>query len=84
MGKLAEEARWHDVLLRKWTQDRSLGVLDLPRVHGGKPLWIKMHVVPGEVPCMLSKCWLKEQGVAIDTQADEVRLTLQQITALRV
>ena len=37
---------------------------------------IEMHVVPGEVPCLLSKGWLKENGAVLNTS-----LTKKQITA---
>ena len=36
---------------------------------------IKMHVVPGEVPCLLSKEWLKENGAVLDTSSEELVLT---------
>ena len=32
---------------------------------------IKMHVVPGEVPCLLSKSWLKENGAVLNTSSEE-------------
>ena len=50
-------------------------------VIGGKHLRIKMHVVTGDGPCLYSKGWLKEHGAVIVTQAGELRLTQQQITA---
>ena len=39
-----------------------------------------MHVVPGEVPCLLSKGWLKENGAVLSTSSEELVLT-KQITA---
>ena len=42
---------------------------------------IKMHVVPGEVPCLLSKSWLKENGAVLNTSSRELLLTKKQITA---
>ena len=43
-----------------------------------------MHVVPGEVPCLLSKGWLKENGAIIDTQAGLLKLTRSDITTSSV
>ena len=40
-----------------------------------------MHVVPGEVPCLLSKGWLKEKGAVQNTSSEELVLT-KQVTAL--
>ena len=56
-------------------KDRSIGVVDVPYVVGGKPMRITMLVVPGEVPCLLSKGWLKEDGADFDTQAGLMKLT---------
>ena len=53
------------------TDDRSFGVIDWLCVVGK---WIMMHVVPEEVPCLLIKGWLKENGAVIDTQAGKLRL----------
>ena len=39
-----------------------------------------MHV-PGEVPCLLSKGWLKENGAVLNTSSEELVLTKKQITA---
>ena len=50
------------MMLRRWFSiavtgpDRSMGVIDLPCVVGGQNMQIRMHVVPGDVPCLLSKC----------------------------
>ena len=63
------------------TRDRNIGVIDLPCVVGGQNMQIKMHVVPGEVPCLLSKSWLKENGAVLDTSSEELLLTKKQITA---
>ena len=41
-----------------------------------------MHVALGEVRCSLSKGWLKRHVAIIDTQADHLRLSQQEITAL--
>ena len=75
-------------MLRPWffyysngTKDRSIGVIDLPRVDGGQNMQIRMHVVPGEVPCLLSKGWLKENGAVLNTSSEELVLTKKQITA---
>ena len=62
-------------------EDRSLGVIDLPCVKGGKRLWIPMHVVQGEVPSWLSKEWLRQHDAVIDTEAGELKRTQQQNTA---
>ena len=64
------------------TKDRSIGVIDLPCVVGGQNMQIKMHVVPREVPCLLSKSWLKENGAVLNTSSEELLLTKKQITAL--
>ena len=42
---------------------------------------IKIHVVPREVPCLLSKGWLKENGAVLNTSSEELVLTKKQITA---
>ena len=42
---------------------------------------IKMHVVRGEVPCLLSKGWLKENGAVLSTSSEELALTKKQISA---
>ena len=61
MGDQAKEIAWHydtpSVVFSygNGTQDRSIGVVDLPCVVGGQNMQIKMHVVSGEVPCLLSK-----------------------------
>ena len=41
-----------------------------------------MRVVPGEVPCLLSKGWLKPNGAIIDTQAGLLKLTRRDIATL--
>ena len=58
-----------------------MGVTDLLCVVGGQDVQIKMHVVPGEVPCLLSKSWLKENGAVLNTSSEELLLTKKQITA---
>ena len=63
------------------TTERSVGVIDLPCVVGGQNVQIRMHVFPGEVPCLLSKGWLKENGAVLDTASEEFVLTKKQITA---
>ena len=50
-------------------KERSFGVGDVPCVMGGKHILITSQVVPGEVPCLLSTGWLRENGAMIDTQA---------------
>ena len=40
---------------------------------------ITMHVVPGEVPCLLSKGWPRQHGAIIDTQAGLLKLTTRDI-----
>ena len=73
MGDRAKEITWqHDapsvvVYHGNGTKDLSMGVIDLPCVVGGQNMQIKMHVVPGEVPCLLSKGWLKENGAVLNT-----------------
>ena len=58
-----------------------MGVIDLPCVVGGQNMQIRMHVVPREVPCLLSKGWLKENGAVLNTSSEELVLTKKQITA---
>ena len=87
MGDRAKEITWqHDApsvvfYYGNGTKDRSMGVIDLPCVVGGQNTQIKMHVVPGEVPCLLSKGWLKENGAVLNTSSEELVLTKKQITA---
>ena len=45
-----------------------------------KPVLITMHVVPREVPCLLSKGWLKENRAIIDAEAGLLKLTQSDIT----
>ena len=81
MGDQAKEIVWHydtpSVVFYygNRTKDRSMGVIDLPCVVGGQDMQIKMHVVPGEVPCLLSKSWLKENGAVLNTSSEELVLT---------
>ena len=88
MGDQAKENVWHydtpSVVFYhgNGTKDRSVGVIDLPCVVGGQNMKIKMHVVPGAVPCLLSKTWLKENGAVLNTSSEELLLTKKQITAL--
>ena len=63
------------------TKDRSMGVIDLPCVVGGQNMQIRVRVVQGEVPCLLSKGWLKENGAILNTSSEELVLTKKQITA---
>ena len=87
MGDQAKEIVWHcdtpSVVFYdgNGTKDRSIGVIDLPCVVGGLNMQIKMHVVPGEVPFLLSKSWLKENGTVLNTSSEELLLTKKQITA---
>ena len=86
-GDQAKEIVWHydtpsEVFdYGNGTKDRSMGVIDLPSVVGGQDMQIKMHVVPGEVPCLLSKSWLKENGAVLNTSSEELLLTKKQTTA---
>ena len=85
MGDQAKEIVWHcdtpSVVFHygNGTKDRSTGVVDLPYVVGGQNMQIKMHVVPGEVSCLLSKSWLKENGAVLNTSSEELLLTKKQI-----
>ena len=87
MGCQAKEIVWQPdapsvvFYYGKATKDRSLGVIDLSCVVGGQHMQIRMYVVPGEVPCLLSKGWLKEHGAVLNTSSEELVLTKQQITA---
>ena len=87
MGDQAKEIVWHydtpSVVFYygNGTKGRSMGVIDLPCVVGGQDMQIKMHVVPGEVPCLLSNSWLKENGAVLNTSSEELLLTKKQITA---
>ena len=87
MGDQANEIVWHDDTpsvvfdYGNGTKDRSIGVIDLLCVVGGQNMQIKMHVVPGEVPCLPSKSWLKENGAVLNTSSEELLLTKKQITA---
>ena len=84
-GDRAKEIVWqHDassVFFSYGTKDRSMGAIYLPCVVGGQDMQIKMLVVPGEVPCLLSKGWLKENGAVLSTSSEELVLTKKQITA---
>ena len=87
MGDQAKEIVWHydtpSVVFYygNGTKDRSMGIIDRPCVVGGQDMQIKMHVVPGEFPCLLSKSWLKENGAVLNTSSEELLLTKKQITA---
>ena len=86
MGDQAKDIVWHHdapsvvFYYGNGTKDRSIGIIDLPCVIGGQNMQIKMHVVPGEVPCLLSKGWLKENGAVLNTSSEELLLTKKQIT----
>ena len=41
------------------TKDRSLGVVELPAFLGGKRFLIRLHVVPGKSPLLVSKSMLR-------------------------
>ena len=77
-GDQAKEIVWHydtpSVVFYygNGTKDRSMGVIDLPCVVGGQDMQIKMHVVPREVPCLLSKSWFKENGAVLNTSSEEL------------
>ena len=56
-----------------------MGVIDLPCVIGGQDMQIKMHVVPGEVPCfaeqeMVEREWCCSEylvrGAAVDKETN--------------
>ena len=87
MGDRAKEIVWQHAApavvfyYGNGTKDRSIGVIDLPCVVGGQNMQITMHVVPGEVPCLLSKGWLKENGAVLSTSSEELVLIKKQITA---
>ena len=54
--------------------------VEVPCVMCGKPIVITMHGVPGEVPCLLSKTWLKEYRTITDAQAGLLKLTQSDVT----
>ena len=62
-----------------WRKDRTLGVVDVPCVIGGIPIQITMHVVLGEVPCLLSKARLKEDEADIDSRGAKLSNPRQRI-----
>ena len=72
----ADDVHWHDAppivtfYHGNGRKDRSFVAVDVPYVVGGKPMSITVHVVLGEVPCLLSKGLLQEKGAVIDTQGD--------------
>ena len=79
-GRIKEITWQHDApsvvfYYGKGTKDRIMGVIDLPCVVGGQNTQIRMHVVPGKVPCLLSKVWLKENGAVLNTSSEELVLT---------
>ena len=79
MGDQAKEMVWHHdtpsvvfFYYGNGTKDRSIG---------GQNMQIKMHAVPGEVPCLSSKGWLQENGTVLNTSSEELLLTKKQITS---
>ena len=52
--------------------DRSIGQVILNAFIGGKPCRLRLYVVPGKVPLLISRTMLKAFGAKIDTVRDEV------------
>ena len=56
------------------TKDRSLGVVELPAYLGGNRFLMRLHVVPGKVPLLVSKSVLKSAGARLDLTQSSLEL----------
>ena len=63
------------------SKDRSLGVVEFPAFVAGQRLVIRLHVVPGDVPLLLSKSMLKAAGARLDMISDTLEFRKAGIVA---
>eukprot|EP00913_Durusdinium_trenchii_P020129 g18917.t1 len=54
--------------------DKSFRTVQIPIFLAGVKMWLRMHVVPGQVPLLLSKRFLKALGAVMDLQQGELLL----------
>jgi hypothetical protein len=57
------------------TCDESIGLVEIMGIIQGKTLYLRLHVVPGAVPLLISKPILKELGGILNFQEDTLELT---------
>ena len=57
------------------TSDESIGIDELMRTLKGKTVYLRLHVVPGTVPLLISKPILKELGGILNFSEDTLELT---------
>ena len=60
--------------------DRSFRTVQIPIFLAGVKMWLRMHVVPGQVPLLLSKRFLKALGAVMDLQQGELLLKKAHLT----
>ena len=80
LASLGEKPRWvpnpEQIVFTygNGTKDRSLGVVELPAYLGGKRFLMRLHVVPGKVPLLVSKSMLKAAGARLDLTDNSIEL----------
>ena len=57
------------------TSDESIGLVELMCTLKGKTVYLRLHVVPGTVPLLISKPILKELGGILNFSEDTLELT---------
>ena len=62
------------------TSHSAVGMVSIPTVLKGVEINIATHFVPGQVPFLLSKKLMKEQGVVLDIPNSTVELKTLNIT----
>ena len=63
------------------TSHAAIGMVSIPTVLKGVKIDIIAHVVPGQVPFLLSKKWMTELGAILDIPNSSVELKTLNITA---
>ena len=76
-GKQIKElpAKLHTFRYGNGSADQTARRIELPACVGGKELRVRLHVVPGSVPLLLSKRLLKSLGAKIDMTDNKMSLS---------
>ena len=77
LGKEIKElpAKMHTFRYGNGSADQTARRVELPAYVGGKELRVRLHVVPGSVPLLLSKRLLKSLGAKIDMTDNKLNLS---------
>ena len=75
------EARPHTFRYGNGSSDVSTRRVQIPVIIRGKRMQMRAHVVPGKVPLLISKRFLKGLGAKIDMEANEVFFNKAAVTA---